>query len=102
MKSASFWSLVQPSRFFWERVDGEWVVYEEASNQTMVLDAASVDVLLSLGPGEMDESFLARQLLEDLELDKSEENLAFIQSTFHNLASVGLVIHSKDAAFPNH
>jgi hypothetical protein len=87
---------------YWESLDGEWIVYEEASNQTMVLDAASMDILLSLKAGELDEVYLESQILEDLELDTSDENRAFIHSAIHNLASIGLVIHSKDAAFPDH
>jgi len=78
------------------------VVYEEASNQTMVLDAASIDILISLKAGEMDEVFLKSQVLEDLELDESDENRAFVQSIIHNLESVGLINHSKDAASTNH
>ena len=95
------WSLVHPSRLYWEKLDSEWVVYEEASNQTMVLDAVSIDILISLKAIEMDESSLEKQVLEDLELDESDENRALVKSTIYNLELVGLVKHSKDAALSN-
>jgi len=94
------WSLKDPCRLHWKRFDSEWVVYEEASNQTMVLDAAEMDVLMCLSAGAIDGDSLKVQVLDDLELHDSSETRLFVSACMSRLKSLGLIKQAEDASIP--
>jgi len=95
------WSLESPCRLHWKRFDTEWVVYEEASNQTMVLDAAEMDVLICLSAGALEGESLEMQVLEDLELQDSSETRLLVSACMSRLKSWGLIKQAEDASIPH-
>lgn len=95
------WSLAHPFRLHWKRFDSDWVIYEEASNQTMVLDVAEIDILMCLSAGALDAGSLEKQVLHDLELDDRNENRLLVSACMSRLTSVGLIKQAQDASIPN-
>jgi hypothetical protein len=95
------WSLVYPSRLYWKRFDSNWVIYEEASNQTMALDTAEMDVLMCLSAGSLDGDSLEKQVLEELELHDNNETRVMIGACLSRLESVGLIKQVQDASIPH-
>jgi PqqD family protein of HPr-rel-A system len=85
------WSLVYPGRFDWKNFGPEWVVYDDASNQTVVLDAVEFDVFLCLAAGPVTEEQLIATVLEDLQLEANDESLAMVQVTLSKLESARLI-----------
>lgn len=95
------WSLVYPSRLHWKRFDSEWVVYEEASNQTLVVDAIEMDLLMCLSGGTLDAASLERQVLEDLQCQGCDAGQSMVSMGLARLKSVGLIKPMQDAFIPN-
>lgn len=95
------WSLDSPCRLQWKRFDSDWVVYEEASNQTAVLNTVEMDVLMCLSAGSLEALLIEKQVLDDLELPDSDESRLMVGACMSRLESVGLIKQIHDASFPN-
>ena len=95
------WSLAYPFRLHWKQFDSDWVIYEEASNQTMVLEAVEIDILMCLSAGSLDAGTLTKQVLDDLELEESSQNRFLVNACMSRLTSVGLIKQAQDASIPN-
>jgi hypothetical protein len=94
------WSLDAPSRLHWKRFDPDWVVYEEASNQTAVLNTVEMDLLMCLSAGALESGQLVGQVLGDLELQDSDASRQMVNAYMSRLESVGLIKQIYDASFP--
>jgi hypothetical protein len=95
------WSLVYPSRLHWKRFDSEWVVYEEASNQTLVLGAIEMDLLMCLSAGTLGAASLEEQVLDDLQFQDSDEGRLMVNAGMARLESAGLIKPMQDASISN-
>ena len=95
------WSLVRPSRFHWKRFNSEWVVYEEASNQTLVTGVLEIDLLLCLSGAPLDADSVEKQVLDDLQIQDNEETRLMVNSSLVRLKSMGLIKLLQDASIPN-
>ena len=95
------WSLVYPARLHWKRFDQAWVVYEEASNQTLVVDALEIDLLICLSDAPIEADLLEKQVLNDLQVQDNSEARLMVNSGLARLKSVGLIKHMQDAPIPN-
>jgi hypothetical protein len=97
----SIWSLAHPCRLHWKRFGSDWVIYEEASNQTLVLDAAEIDILICLSAGALHSGALEMQVLDDLALQDNSETRLLVNVFISRLKSVGLISQIRDAPIPN-
>ena len=95
------WSLVSPSRIHLNRFDSEWVVYEEASNQTLVLDAIEIDLLMILSADTLDAGSLENQVLDDFQIQDSDDGRSMVSAGMARLKSAGLIKPMQDAFIPN-
>jgi len=96
-----YWSLVYPSRINWKRFEPDWVVYEEASNQTLAMNACEIDVLMCLSGDPMEVSSLEKQVLDDLQLQDNDETRLTVSASLKRLNSVGLIKQLQDASISN-
>lgn len=62
------WTLNPLVALYWQHFDGDWVIYDEGSGQTFVVDALMAAALMALESGCATEPEIAQQIVADMAL----------------------------------
>jgi PqqD family protein of HPr-rel-A system len=85
------WRLTPTTALKWRRWDDEWVVYNEASGDTIQLDPFAAVTLMCLEAEPFELSSLVDQVAAELDVAAGEALSARLESVLGDLALVGLI-----------
>lgn len=89
------WQLSGRARLHWRHLDGDWLIFDEASGQTLAADAVGAAALMALEEGiARSPAEIEQQVVGDLELDDTQALAALperLAETLKFLAGLGLV-----------
>jgi len=85
------WAFNPLAALHWQHFDGEWVIFDEGSGQTFVVDGVMAAALMALESGCRSDAEIFRQILVDLP-DADAPGLADqVAQGMDFLAQLGLV-----------
>lgn len=85
------WTLGAPGRLHWQNFGPEWVIFDQPSGQTLLIDTLSAAALMALETADMTLEAMRVQVAGDLELPASGSWLAELVENLAFLESLGLV-----------
>jgi PqqD family protein of HPr-rel-A system len=93
---AEIWQLAADSDLHWRCWDGEWVVYNDASGDTHLLDSLAVIALKALAEGPAEADALCRNLAQSMDLAADDRLAGTVGDMLRELGRLGLVDRSPD------
>lgn len=85
------WAFNPLAALHWQHFDGEWVIFDEGSGQTFVLDALMAAALMALESGCRTEAEISQQMRVDLPSSGTEALAEQLVQGMEFLAQLGLV-----------
>ena len=85
------WQVSEGSRLLWKSWDDEYVVFDDGSGYTHVLDLVAGEVLKVLEEAPADPSQLTRRVASRLDLTPDPKLVGRVQETIRKFQEVGLV-----------
>lgn len=85
------WHLGELTRLHWRNFGSEWMLFDQGTGQTLLVDALSAAALMALEAGALPRAELERQVANDLDLPSLAELSQVLSDNLQFLSEQRLV-----------
>ncbi|WP_310386011.1 HPr-rel-A system PqqD family peptide chaperone [Roseateles sp.] len=85
------WQLGELTRLSWRNFGTEWLLFDQGTGQTLLLDSLSAAALMALETGPLSGAEIEQQVASDLDLPAPAEHRAVLSESLRFLAELNLI-----------
>jgi PqqD family protein of HPr-rel-A system len=85
------WQLGELTRLRWRNFDAEWLLFDQGTGQTLLLDGLSASALMALETGPLSGDEIEQQVARDLGLPAPAEQREVLRENLRFLAELNLI-----------